>query len=300
MSGRQPDPDPSADPERVPDKTRSGNDDHGPPADGLFLDGAVFAFTGPRRHEEIKALVEHRKGVAYFAPTVEITEDRNEDEVRAFAQVLAAGRFVGLVFLTGQAARDFYASCEEFKLLQKVVEASKKIPVFARGTKAMARARARGVEATHITSTVAELNALLKTAELRPGEVGVVQYGLRDKSVPDTIKSRGLLVRELHLYNSSVPGDRRKVIQMYRDLVDGRIQVISFTSAIGVYNFFSMAVAGDGEKQVREALERVVIAATGPVTADALRDHGIEPQVVPTDYKLPAMVKAVADYMQRG
>lgn len=300
MRGSGQDPDPGADPERVAGKTRSGNPEHGPPPDGLFLDGAVFCFTGPRRHEEIKALVEHRRGVAYFAPTVEIAEGVNEEEVRSFAQVLAAGRFVGLVFLTGQAARDFFASCEEFKLLPKVVEACKRIPVFARGTKAMARARARGVDATHTVSTVAELNAILKAEEMRPGEVGVVQYGLRDKSVVDTIKSRGLLVRELHLYSSSVPADRRKVIQMYRDLVDGRIGILSFTSAIGVYNFFSMAAAGDGETQVREALERVVIAATGPVTADALRDHGIEPQVVPSDYKLPAMVKAVADYLQRG
>jgi uroporphyrinogen-III synthase len=40
-------------------------------------------------------------------------------------------------------------------------------------------------------------------------------------------------------------------------------------------------------------LEQVTIAAIGPITASAVRDEGLTPAIVATDYSIPGLVEAI-------
>ncbi len=67
---------------------------------------------------------------------------------------------------------------------------------------------------------------------------------------------------------------------------------IVFTSATGVEAFF--ARLGDAGKDARHVRRRKV-AAIGPVTARALHERGVEPDLVPPEYVAEAIVAALGD-----
>ena len=74
-------------------------------------------------------------------------------------------------------------------------------------------------------------------------------------------------------------------------LLDGRIDVVTFTSPSAVRNFAKIY----GADQVADLLKNTVVAAIGPVTAEAARQLGIpvtDPARRPTP--CPALVDAIA------
>ncbi len=67
---------------------------------------------------------------------------------------------------------------------------------------------------------------------------------------------------------------------------------IVFTSANGVEAFFTrLAAAGKNGRDVG----RCKVAAIGPVTARALREHGVEPALVPGEYVAEAVLAALGE-----
>lgn len=72
-------------------------------------------------------------------------------------------------------------------------------------------------------------------------------------------------------------------------LVAGEIDVLSFTSPSTVRNFVALL-----DPPARAAAERAVVAAIGPVTAEALRKEGLEADVVPARASAADLVEALA------
>ena len=81
---------------------------------------------------------------------------------------------------------------------------------------------------------------------------------------------------------------------IYRMLLDGEIDVVTFTSASAVRNFAKVY----GAEQAADLLKKTVVAAIGPVTAEAAgaaRHHGR--RCSPTTYTMPALVDAIAAHV---
>jgi uroporphyrinogen III methyltransferase/synthase len=77
-------------------------------------------------------------------------------------------------------------------------------------------------------------------------------------------------------------------------LAQGDFEALTFASPSAVRHFFRGIDAA-----AREAAERCILAAIGPVTADALRAEGIEPDVVPESAEIRALVEALAQHVAR-
>ena len=74
----------------------------------------------------------------------------------------------------------------------------------------------------------------------------------------------------------------------------GEFEALTFASPSAVRHFF-----GGIDTAARESTERCILAAIGPVTADALRAEGIEPDVVPESAEIRALVEALAQHVTR-
>jgi uroporphyrinogen III methyltransferase/synthase len=72
-------------------------------------------------------------------------------------------------------------------------------------------------------------------------------------------------------------------------LLDGRIDVVTFTSASAVRNFAQVY----GADQAADLLRRTMVAAIGPVTAEAAAQLGIPITIQPTTYTIAALVDAI-------
>ncbi len=76
---------------------------------------------------------------------------------------------------------------------------------------------------------------------------------------------------------------------VYGMLLDGQIDVVTFTSASAVRNFASIY----GADRAADLLRRTTVAAIGPVTAEAAAQLGITTSMQPATCTIPALVDAI-------
>ena len=76
---------------------------------------------------------------------------------------------------------------------------------------------------------------------------------------------------------------------MYGLLLDGRIDVVTFTSPSAVRSFIRIY----GAEPAADLLKSTVVAVIGPVTADTARQAGIPVTIEPSTYTVAALVEGI-------
>ena len=82
---------------------------------------------------------------------------------------------------------------------------------------------------------------------------------------------------------------------IYRLLLDRRVDVVTFTSASTVRNFVELL----GREQAQDLLQQTTVACVGPVTAEAAVQLGVQTNVMPSEYTVPALVDAIVQFYAR-
>ena len=109
----------------------------------------------------------------------------------------------------------------------------------------------------------------------------------------DELRAAGADVTEVAAYRTLLGGGEREGDQdVYRMLLDRQIDAVTFTSASTVKNFARIF----GEDQVADLLRTTVVAAIGPVTAEAAQQLGIATSVMPKRYTIPDLVDALMEF----
>jgi uroporphyrinogen III methyltransferase/synthase len=104
----------------------------------------------------------------------------------------------------------------------------------------------------------------------------------------DGLSSRGATVDEVILYRARVPTNPD--LEGLHPLRAGEIDVVTFASSSAVRNLVEML---GGEVA---PLRDVRIAAIGPITAQAVRDAGLEPAVVAEEHTVEGFVRALVHH----
>ena len=109
----------------------------------------------------------------------------------------------------------------------------------------------------------------------------------------DQLRDAGAEVSAVAAYRTLPGGSERDADQdIYRMLLDGRIDAVTFTSASTVKNFAKIL----GEEQAADLLRTTVVASIGPVTAEAAQQLGIQTTVMPERYTIPDLVDALVEH----
>jgi uroporphyrinogen-III synthase len=114
-----------------------------------------------------------------------------------------------------------------------------------------------------------------------------------------TLRSRGALPAELQLYRWDLsPDDAARVHEAIVEIVSGRIDAALFTTQVQVRHVFDVAERHELVPALLHALrEQVIVGAVGPTSAAALRERGIEPDVVPEHPKMGHLVVALTRHI---
>lgn len=116
--------------------------------------------------------------------------------------------------------------------------------------------------------------------------------------LPRAAKARDVLPRELRKAGAvvdviaayeTVPTAARKDEVLAR-IEAGTLSCVTFGSSSTVENFLALIPAA-----VLKAHPEVRLAAIGPVTAETLRKHGLDCDIQPEEYTIPALVEALKD-----
>jgi len=111
--------------------------------------------------------------------------------------------------------------------------------------------------------------------------------------IAEELRKQGAEVTEVIAYRTLVAEPEREgEPDIYRMLLERRIDVVTFTSASAVRNFVRVL----GAEPAADLLQTTVVASIGPVTAEAASQFNIQSTIVPANYTIPALVDAIVEY----
>ncbi|HEV3141812.1 MAG TPA: uroporphyrinogen-III C-methyltransferase [Vicinamibacterales bacterium] len=113
----------------------------------------------------------------------------------------------------------------------------------------------------------------------------------------DELRKQGAEVTEVIAYRTiAVEPEREGEPDIYRMLLERRIDVVTFTSPSSVRNFVRIL----GPEPAADLLRGTAVASIGPVTADAAKQCSIDTTIMPDTHTIPALADAiVAHFLKR-
>ena len=111
--------------------------------------------------------------------------------------------------------------------------------------------------------------------------------GGRD-SLGDALTAAGAEVRHAPAFRTLAAEDNPE-LDVYGQLLQRRIDVVTFTSAAAVRSFAALY----GEEQAADLLTHTTVATVGPAATEAVRRLGVSPAIVAAVASIPALVEAI-------
>jgi len=130
---------------------------------------------------------------------------------------------------------------------------------------------------------------------IQPGERMLLARAAEARDVlVTTLEGAGVLVDEVAAYRTRPAAEDAGALR--RALADGAVDVVSFTSSSTVRHFAALFPGED----LPRLLRGVIVACIGPVTRATARELGLETRIVPAEYTIPALAKAIANHYARS
>jgi uroporphyrinogen III methyltransferase/synthase len=142
---------------------------------------------------------------------------------------------------------------------------------------------------------VAESLAERLRALIRPGERVLLARAAEARDVLVTLlEAAGASVDEVPAYRTR-PADE-DAGELRKALREGAVDVVTFTSSSTVRHFAGLFPGED----LPGLLRGVAVACIGPVTRATAETLGLETRIVPREYTIPALARAIADHYASG
>ena len=207
-----------------------------------------------------------------------------------------AGRYDWIVFTSANAVDAFMARLQASPLDVRALHGPRLCAV---GPATAERLAGHGLKVDLIPTEYRAEGVSLAIAEqgsVRGARVLLPRADIGREVIARDLRAQGAEVTEVVAYRTvATEPDREGEPDIYRLLLDRRIDVVTFASASAVRTFVNIL----GAEPAVDLLRTTVVAAVGPLTATAAAKLGIHTTIMPADYTIPAMVDAIAEYFQK-
>jgi uroporphyrinogen III methyltransferase/synthase len=147
----------------------------------------------------------------------------------------------------------------------------------------------------HESRAESVVQALLETGPVEGVKFLLPRADIGREVIGEELRKRGGMVTEVVAYRTvAIDPERDGEPDVYRMLLDRRIDVVTFTSPSSVRSFAEMY----GAEAAADLLHTTNVAAIGPVTAEAAAQLGIACTIVPTQYTVPALCAAIVKHFE--
>jgi uroporphyrinogen III methyltransferase/synthase len=247
------------------------------------------------RARELGDALENLGAEAVVAPTFRIAAPEDPEAVDRIAASL--DRFDWIVFESAvSAARLLAALLRGPQDLRALGRAS----LCAVGPSTADQLAAHGLKADVVIPELrveSVADAMAAHAPIESRQILVVRPDHERNVLAGTLEDRGASVTDLVAYRTEAETpDSPAAGRIYRMLLDGQIDAVTFTSPTAVRRF----VAIIGEEQAIDLLGTTVVAAIGPVTAAAALEIGITPTIVAEPYTVDGLVQAIVKHFAKN
>jgi len=193
-----------------------------------------------------------------------------------------------LVLMTGEGLRRLLGFARRIDLDSAFIDAMRLARKITRGPKPVRALREIGLAADVAADepTTEGVIAVLERHDLTRRRVGVQLYpGKGNERLLKFLKGAGAQGDSVLPYVYASEVDDTRVIAIIAEMAAGRIDAIAFTSAPQVRRFRDVGRTFGQEAELRQGLERIVVAAVGPIVAAELNAIGVQVNVTPRDNK---------------
>jgi uroporphyrinogen III methyltransferase/synthase len=179
------------------------------------------------------------------------------------------------------------------------IRALHEVKLCAVGPAAAERLAEHGVKVDLIPSEYraeAVVHAIAEQGSVKGLRVFLPRADIGREVIADELRKQGAEVTEAIAYRTVIADPEREgEPDIYRMLLDRRIDVVTFTSASAVSNFVKVL----GAEPAADLLRTTAVASIGPVTAEAAAQSNIHTTIMPAQYTIPALADAIVEYFQK-
>jgi uroporphyrinogen-III synthase len=247
------------------------------------LEGRTIALAEGRQLEELAQMLEKEGAIPLRCPMVSILDAPDPEPVLEWLRELTAGRLDYVILMTGEALRRLLGFAERAGEREAVIAALGRARTVTRGPKPVRALKEIGLNPTRIAEapTTEGVMATLRSEPLGGRTVGLTLYGVPNPELVRFLESAGATVRTVLPYVYAPAADAERVAQLIQELARGDIAAMVFTSSPQVDRLFEVAAERGLEAALKQGLERVRVAAVGPVVAENLRRKGARVDICP-------------------
>jgi uroporphyrinogen-III synthase len=258
------------------------------------LAGFRIGVTAARKVEEQVVLLERRGARVERAPALSLDPNHVDVEDLRAATADVVSRHVDLfIATTGIGMKTWFATCEQWGLLDELLASIGSAEILARGPKSVGALRRRGLREVWAPPSECFEDVLehLRGRDLAGRRIVVQEHGQSLSMVAHALRRRGADVTTVTVYRVASAEDPEPMFRLVDLLADRALDAVTFTSAPAVAALMEAAgVTGRRDEVVGAFQSDAIAACVGPVTAAAFEPWGI-PTIFPKRSRLTAMVK---------
>ncbi len=266
------------------------------------LNGKTIALTRPiGQTEEAGNLIRELDGIPYYIPAIEIKPLSNPEAVKKFVAELVQGSVDYVLLMSTNGVKYLFEAAENLQQTNQLLKGLKETFVIAVGPRT-----AEALNDLHIrvdmVPTKYSSEGLIEYflgRQLKGKRIRIPRTSNATPTLNDKLREMGADVEEIHVYESGLPVDEELKIKFYQDLSNGKIDAIVFGSGLSAKNIFRMLQEKASMSELRHIItKKVTTVAIGPTTAQALKELGIDVDVVPEDYLFQNALLALAKFWE--
>jgi uroporphyrinogen-III synthase len=263
------------------------------------LAGRRIVIPETRELELFATMLRERGAVPIACPMVAIRDAPDPAPVVQWLQRFIADPCDDQILLTGEGLRRLVSLAERTGVKGAFVAALAKPRMITRGPKPVRALREIGLDAglAALVPTSSGVIAALAALNLSGRRVGVQLYPEGDhQRLFDFLTQAGAQADPVLPYAYASAVDDARVLVVIEQMAAGEIDAIAFTSSPQVRRFEQVAAKAGRSEAAREGLSRVLVAAVGPVVADALASFDVRVDAMPANqtYFMKPLVRELA------
>ncbi|MFJ5963178.1 uroporphyrinogen-III synthase [Bacillus sp. NPDC093026] len=264
------------------------------------LSGKTIAICGTRKTEEMRTLVEKQGGKAVIR-SLQGTVFLAKEELKPGIESVIKQGADWVILTTGIGTDTLIESAEEFNLGEAFMDILSNARIASRGYKTFLALKKLGIQpdVSDEDGTVRDLISKLEDKEFHGKRVIVQLHGENAPALIQFLNDRGADVLPLLPYKHTPP-EPETVETLFHEMKQEKVHAVCFTTAIQVHAFFKLAAEWGRKEELQHLFHQHVLAvAVGKVTAEALKEEGVERILAPTLERMGAMIMELSHFMKK-
>jgi uroporphyrinogen-III synthase len=263
----------------------------------MALEGRTIGITADRRGEDQAVMFRRLGAEVLLAPTLQTIKEA-PDGLRDLTEQLIDRPPDYLIANTGFGMRLWFEHASKWGKGDALSTALRQVRLIARGPKAAGALSSKGLSASWRAPSeqLAEVADHLLSEGVAGKRVAFQLQGRESPEITTRLENAGAMVTTIPVYRWTKPEGGSRVADLIEKCCQGQVDAITFTAAPQVRFLLEMADSVGSAKTLIDALNNgIVVGCIGPVCASAAREEGIRDPVVPDNWRLGSLVKAVAE-----